>query len=104
MRPGSAGRWRRSTPRRPRPSDLTDGRLTLDDVELAIDARHVEDAADGAAAVHDSNAAALLAGARVGPQDQAQPGRVHEVQSAEVDDQLGPLLALGADQLVVEAS
>jgi len=74
----------------------------LGHVELAVEARDAEDAADGSAGVDQAQPATLLPRAHVRTQDQAQAGGVHELEPAEVDQDLGPHLALGADELVVE--
>src|SRR4051812_10115816 len=77
-----------------RASEPLDRGGIVDELEALVEACDVEDPVDGVGAADDRHAAAAVSGALVGADQGAQPGRVHEGQAAQVDDQYRRLVRL----------
>ena len=66
------------------------GGRVVDEVELTVEARHLDDLRDGAAGgwPDDDELRADTPGAGVGGHEDADAARVHELEAAQVDDDL----------------
>src|SRR3954469_7016085 len=81
---------------------LTHVRLALHELEVRNHPGQLEEPVDARVAGHDRQPVAVAAGPEAPAGEEREPGRVHELQPAQVDDQLAGARVQGVPQAPLE--